>query len=106
MQRCVDNALEHLLDDTEGLGAWQLEIRKRNDDPLETDEVRVHAAPANGCDPETLRKTISDRFRQSVEFRPNEILFHSWDEIRSMQGVGKQLKEQKVVDHRPTSAKS
>jgi phenylacetate-coenzyme A ligase PaaK-like adenylate-forming protein len=100
------NALEHLLDDTEGLGAWQIEIRKRNDDPLETDEVRVHAAPSNGVDPETLRKLISDRFRQHVDFRPNEIVFHSWDEIRSLQGVGKELKEKKLVDHRPTSAES
>ncbi|MES2923416.1 MAG: AMP-binding protein [Verrucomicrobiota bacterium] len=98
------NALEHLLDDTEGLGAWQIELRKRNDDPLETDEVRVHATAANGCDPEILRKRIADRFRQAVEFRPNEILFHSWDEIRNLQGVGKELKEQKIADHRPTSA--
>jgi phenylacetate-CoA ligase len=95
------NALENLLDDTEGLGAWQIELRKRHDDPLETDQVFVHAVPINGCDREALRHHISHRFGQAVEFTPNDIVFHSWDDMRSMQGVGKELKEQKVVDHRP-----
>ena len=96
------NALENLLDDTEGLGAWQIELRKRNNDPLESDLVLVHATPVNGCNPEDLKQKISSRFGNAVEFAPNEILFHTWDEIRRMQGVGKELKEQKVVDHRPS----
>jgi phenylacetate-CoA ligase len=97
------NALENLLDDTEGLGAWQIELKKRNDDPLESDLVLVHAAPANGTSRDTLRKRITSRFGQAVEFAPNDIVFHSWDEIRDLQGVGKELKEQKVVDHRPAN---
>ena len=44
---------------------------------------------------------ISHRFGQAVEFTPNDIVFHTWDDMRSMQGVGKELKEQKLVDHRP-----
>src|SRR5690606_23306282 len=35
------NALENLLDDTDGLGTWQIELRKRHDDPWETDQVFV-----------------------------------------------------------------
>ncbi len=94
------NALEHLLDDTAGLGAWQIELRKRDDDPLEMDQVFVHAVPLNG-DREALRENIRHRFGEAVEFKPNDILFHTWDDMRRMQGVGKELKEQKVVDHRP-----
>ncbi|MES2996750.1 MAG: AMP-binding protein [Verrucomicrobiota bacterium] len=97
------NALEHLLDDTDGLGAWQIELRKRDDDPLETDQVFVHAVPLNGNSPESLRQDISHRFGQNVEFTPNDIIFHTWDEMRKLQGVGKELKEQKVVDRRPNS---
>jgi len=97
------NALENLLDDTEGLGAWQIELRKRNDDPLESDLVLVHATPVNGCNPEDLKQKIASRFGHAVEFAPNDIVFHSWEEIRRMQGVGKELKEQKLVDHRPST---
>jgi phenylacetate-CoA ligase len=96
------SALENLLDDTDGLGAWQIEMRKRNDDPLETDEVLVHAVPLDGENKDALRERIAGRFGQAVEFAPNKIVFHTWDEIRAMQGVGTELKEKKLVDHRPS----
>ena len=41
------------------------------------------------------------RFHQVTEFNPNDIIFHSWDEMRRLQGVGKELKEKKLVDNRP-----
>ena len=94
------NQLEHLLDDTPGIGAWQLEIRKQNDDPLEIDELVVHAVALN--DSGTLEQEILQRFHQQVEIAPNSIRLHSWSEMRKLQGVGTELKEQKVVDHRPT----
>lgn len=99
------NALENLLDDTEGLGAWQVELRKRNDDPLESDIVVVHAVTMKG-DEEKLREAIHDRFLSSTEFSPNEIKFHTWEEMRKLQGVGKELKEQKVKDNRPETLNS
>jgi phenylacetate-coenzyme A ligase PaaK-like adenylate-forming protein len=97
------NSLENILDDTDGLGAWQIELRKRNDDPLENDQVIVHAVPINGASHqmEALRRKIGERFQQATEFSPNDVVLHDWDEMRRMQGVGKELKEKKVVDHRP-----
>ena len=94
------NALENILDDTEGIGAWQIEIRKRNDDRLNGDLVLVHAVAMYGG-PEVLRQRIEERFHQVTEFSPNDVLFHDWDEMRRMQGVGVELKEKKIVDNRP-----
>lgn len=101
------NALEHLLDDTPGLGAWQIELRKKNDDPLETDEIIIHAVPmdktakSEKATPDELATLIRRRLRENTELSPNDIQFHTWDEMRALQGVGKELKEQKVIDHRP-----
>lgn len=94
------NALENLLDDTDGLGAWQIELRKHDDDPLGRDEIVVHAVPLNGAD-DQLRELIEQRFHSTTEFTPNKVEFHDWDEMRRMQGVGEELKERKLVDHRP-----
>ncbi|MDX1679770.1 MAG: AMP-binding protein [Akkermansiaceae bacterium] len=94
------NALENILDDARGLGAWQIELRKRNDDPLDCDQIIVHAV-AMESDHETLRETINDCFHATAEFTPNEIHFHDWEEMRRLQGVGKELKEKKVADNRP-----
>lgn len=99
------NSLENILDDTDGLGAWQIEIRKRNDDPLEIDEVLVHAV-AIGEDRESLSHQIGERFHRITEFSPNAIVFHDWEEMRRMQGVGEHLKEKKVVDHRPAETET
>ena len=94
------NALENILDDTEGIGAWQIEIRKRNDDRLNGDLV-VGACGGDVWRSEVLRQRIEERFHQVTEFSPNDVLFHDWDEMRRMQGVGVELKEKKIVDNRP-----
>lgn len=95
------NQLEHVLDDAENIGAWQLELRKRNDDPLEVDELILHVAKVAGADVSRLIQDLNNRFVAKTEIHPNRILFHDADKMRELQGVGVELKEQKIVDHRP-----
>ena len=97
------NELEHVLDDAPHVGAWQVELRKVNDDPLEVDEVILHLQKVNGTDEQEVSREVSERCLAHLEIHPNRILFHSASEIRRLQGVGKLLKEQKVVDHRPAA---
>jgi phenylacetate-coenzyme A ligase PaaK-like adenylate-forming protein len=95
------NELEHLLDDAPHIGAWQVELRKVNDDPLELDELILHVQKLNGADEGRLSQDLRERCVNHLEILPNRILFHDADEIRQLQGVGRLLKEEKVVDHRP-----
>lgn len=98
------NELEHVLDDADNIGAWQLELRKRNDDPLEVDELILHVQIINGADDGRLVRDLNSRFVAKTEVQPNRIVFHNAEEMRDLQGVGVQLKEQKIVDHRPKPA--
>ncbi|MCF6312191.1 MAG: AMP-binding protein [Verrucomicrobiales bacterium] len=100
------NDLEHILDDIDGLGSWQIEIRKKNDDPLQTDEIIVHAQAQAGQDEELLAAEITQQFQADAELRPNRIEFHDSATMKKMQGVGVALKEDKIVDHRPSNKKS
>jgi phenylacetate-coenzyme A ligase PaaK-like adenylate-forming protein len=95
------NRLEHVLDDCEEVATWQLEIRKTHDDPLELDELILHVQKANGASEQAVRTRLEEHFAAETETHPNQILFHSGEELRRMQGVGALLKEQRVVDHRP-----
>jgi phenylacetate-coenzyme A ligase PaaK-like adenylate-forming protein len=95
------NDLEHVLDEVPGVGAWQLEIRKRHDDPLECDELVVHLHRTGSGSGEALRRVIEDRFFLATEIRPNRIEFHDAEEMRVRHGVGTALKEEKIVDRRP-----
>ena len=99
------NDLEHILDDIDGLGAWQIEIRKQNDDPMEPDEIVVHAQAEDGQSEDQLAEEITQQFQSDAELRPNRIEFHNTETLKKMQGVGVSLKEDKIVDHRPKSTK-
>lgn len=95
------NELEHLLDDAQNIGAWQLELRKLHDDPLEVDEIVLHLNKLGGTDDATIQEEIINRFATHAEVTPNRILFHSALEMRRRQGVGSEMKEKRVMDNRP-----
>jgi len=97
------NELEHLLDDIDAVATWQIELRKRNDDPLAGDEIVVHAVPAARLPKDEAARLIESRFLETTEIRPNRIEFHTPAEMRARHGVGRALKEEKVVDHRAES---
>jgi phenylacetate-CoA ligase len=95
------NELEHVLDNFDSIGAWQLELRKANDDPLELDELILHVEKLDQSDEARLRQELNDRIASVIEMHPNRIVFQSAEEMRGLQGVGVQIKEQRLVDHRP-----
>jgi len=95
------NHLEHVLDSAEHIGTWQIEIRKRYDDPCEVDELILHATKTDDTPEDRLRAALDARFSAETEIHLNRIEFHSEEELRRRQGVGTQIKEQRVVDHRP-----
>ena len=99
------NELEHVLDDSRHIGAWQVELRKLRDDPLELDELVLHVQKINGTDEADVSNELKARCVSHLEICPNRILFHTAAEMQRLQGVGTLLKEQKVVDHRPATAK-
>ncbi len=95
------NQLEHVLDEVPGLAAWQLELRKVDDDPMERDQIIIHACGEAGNGGDHLRDVINSRMRQATELSANGIAFHTLEEMRDRLGVGRLLKEEKIVDHRP-----
>lgn len=98
------NHLEHVLDNVAHVGTWQVELRKRNDDPLELDELVLHVEKIDDFSDANLRALLSEQFARELEIHPNRIEFHPVAEMRDKQGVGTQLKEQRIVDHRPASS--
>ncbi len=95
------NELEHALDDVPGLGAWQIELRKAHNDPLDLDEIVLHVARMDGVMETSLDATLRELLQANFELRPNKLVFHTAEEMKALHQVGVALKEQKVVDHRP-----
>lgn len=95
------NQLEHLLDGNENVGTWQLELRKANDDPHEIDELILHVQQRGTMDEAALKNELNEQFVRQTEIHPNRIVLHTEKEISDLQGVGVELKEERIVDHRP-----
>ena len=95
------NELEHALDDVRGIGSWQLELRKVDNDPLQLDEIVLHVTRAGDQPEEEVKTHLTNLLHSRFEVRPNAILFHTGEQLRVLQKVGVALKEQKVVDNRP-----
>jgi len=100
------NDLEHILDDLDAVATWQIELSKRNHDPLESDEIIVHVARSSRSSREEVTRLIEKRFLEATEIRPNRIEFHEAETLREMQGVGRLLKEEKIVDRRELASTS
>jgi phenylacetate-coenzyme A ligase PaaK-like adenylate-forming protein len=99
------NVLEHVLDDSQHLASWQLELRKHNDDPLELDELILHVQKADSIENAKCARELRRCFTDRTEIQPNRIVFHDSEEMSQLLGVGAQLKEDKIVDHRPSAVK-
>ncbi len=95
------NRLEHVLDNAEHVGTWQLELRKLNDDLLDLDEIVLHVSKSDSYSDAGLRELLDAHFASELEIHPNRIEFHTEDEMKELQGTGTQLKELRIVDHRP-----
>jgi phenylacetate-CoA ligase len=95
------NELEHALDDVPGLGAWQIELRKAHNDPLDLDEIVLHVARMEDTAEHTLDAHLRELLQANFELRPNRITFHTAEQMKVLHQVGVALKEQKVVDNRP-----
>jgi hypothetical protein len=90
-----------VLDDLEGIGPWQIELCKVNDDPFECDAVVIHAVTGRTDGRAALEREIMDRVYRVAEIHPNKVEWHTEAEMSDRQGVGRLLKEEKIVDHRP-----
>lgn len=80
---------------------WQVEIRKRNNDPFDLDEIYLYLAPAAGVNLEELKNELRQKISRDTEVSPNEIIVTSVDQILGRLGMETELKEKRILDSRP-----
>lgn len=103
----VKGTLVNLEDCAEILGnlpeveEWQVELRKKDDDPLEVDQVVVHLALREGSNREQTMHKVKEAFKTGVEISPNRVEFLSLAEMLEKVGMEKEIKEKRFVDSRP-----
>ena len=79
---------------------WQVEIRKKDNDPHELDELIVWVAMRPGCDEDRARKRLVDTIKQQTEVSPNAVHCLGVRELLDRVGMEREMKEKRFVDSR------
>jgi phenylacetate-coenzyme A ligase PaaK-like adenylate-forming protein len=80
---------------------WQIELRKKDDDPLEVDELVVHVALRAGCTQQTAAGKVHEAFKGRLEVAPNRVEFLELEAMLRRLGMETEMKEKRFVDSRP-----
>lgn len=80
---------------------WQIELRKKDDDPLEVDELIVHLAVPDAERREACALRIREAFKGRLEIAPNRLEFYELEAMLRRIGMETEMKERRFVDSRP-----
>ena len=75
------NAFASILNENVDVLEWQVELRKRNDDPDDIDEISVFVCPTSVGEVSGLRERIIESVRTNLEFTPDNVVVTSYEEM-------------------------
>ena len=90
----------HVLANDLDVEEWQVVIRKKDEDPLEVDELVLLVALKAGVQQSSARDRLSNGVKAATEVTPNEINFLSIDEVLAAVGMEVEMKEKRILDLR------
>ncbi len=95
------NDFAAILNDFGSIVEWQIEIRKKNNDPHEVDELVVYIASKPDADRLKLESDVRNKIKIGTEVAPNGIVFLPLDELVKRLDLETANKEKRILDTRP-----
>ena len=80
---------------------WQVELRKKNNDPYEVDELAIYLSMRPDVDAEALKERIKNKIYTATEVTPNEIIVLPRKEMLERVEMEISHKAKRIVDLRP-----
>jgi len=84
---------------TKEIEEWQVEIKKKNNDPYELDELLVYISPKKSIGFIKLKSKLKNLLKEELEITP-EIIKIDLNKLLSKLGMETELKEKRIVDNR------
>jgi len=78
---------------------WQVEIKKKNNDPYELDELIIYIAPKKSIDFIKLKSKLKNILKDQLEITP-QIIKMDLNKLLNKLGMETELKEKRIVDNR------
>jgi phenylacetate-CoA ligase len=80
---------------------WQVVLRKKDDDPLELDELEIRFAPREGAEAAAVSNDIRAQVLAACEVAPNRVTPGSLPQLLGFLGMETEMKEKRYLDLRP-----
>lgn len=93
------NAFFSIMMSSKDIEEWQVEIRKKNNDPYDIDELIVYVSPKKKANFEKLKDGLKSNISKEAEVTP-EIVKVELKELLHRLGMETELKERRIVDNR------
>lgn len=90
-----------ILSDFDQITEWQIEIKKKDNDPYEVDELIIYVSVKEKVSKEQLAEDIKRNILLSTELTPNEIIFLPLAEMVKRLELETSSKEKRIIDSRP-----
>ena len=95
------NHFDVIFSEIAAVDEWQVEIRKKNDDRFEVDEVVLYVCARPGADREEIEDQIRKKLLLATELTPNAVNWVSRPEMIKRLELETANKEKRIVDKRP-----
>jgi phenylacetate-CoA ligase len=99
------NALTEIFAGDAAIEEWQLEIRKRNGDAFDVDEIVLYAALRKDVDASAFEERIRADVRNAAEIALNDVVVEPTASLLKRVGMETLQKEERIVDRRGAAAK-
>ena len=80
---------------------WQVEIRKKNDDKFDVDEVVIYLCGRPGADQQDAENQLRKKLLLATELAPNAVHWVPRPELIKRLELETANKEKRIVDKRP-----
>lgn len=94
------NTFGTILEAEKGIEEWQVELRKKDNDPYEVDELIIYVSLGRGSNQEELKERIKNKIHSATEVTPNEIIVLSHQEMLEKVEMEVSHKVKRLVDNR------
>jgi len=95
------NNVTSVLSEFKEIEEWQMELKKRGDDPFDVDEMVLYINTGNSINQPALADAVKKRLAAVTEVTPNRVDFISLGEIVKRLELEIANKEKRIIDRRP-----
>jgi len=95
------NNLSVILESEKRIEEWQIEIRKKDNDPYEVDELFIYLSVSADTEQGALKEHLKNEILASAEITPNDIIVLARKEMLERVGMEQLHKAKRIIDARP-----